>query len=546
MYPKVTMRVSILRLLLLLFSVSFLTMVLVSRCGISTLDSFSEEEKLQGMPSYHERNIQTARETQEIQEEYERIIQVKDADHLKYTEALKAKIAELELQLEKTQALTINFTKNQAKDFTSSEKHAFDAEKYFEARINEAEIFHGVKLKTEYELVPFIRFTYNRIYLVDSGLGKRVVEKPIGYKKKELHEAIEKAVNLLNKQVYAENLKLKGDRDFVEGIYRTIPNAGTTYEMYFKDTMNKSFTPNMYHKVILSRPFGPLHLVEKSVRTTTKELINLILPLSGRKETFKHFMDYFVKICIKSDKRVFLTVVYFGTEDLNYVKSLLGQVSKAHKFKNIKLVTLNEKFSRGRGLQVGAKSWTKGDVLMFLCDVDIVFSVDFLERCRLNSERGKKVYYPMVFSLYSPRVVYSLHDMPLPSERDQLVISKDSGFWRDFGFGMTCQYRSDFINIKGFDEKIDGWGGEDVLLYRKYVKSDYIVVRATDPSIFHLWHEKVCDPTLSTDQYRSCIRSKALNEASHSQLGLLAFKDEVDLHRSYKKKLHPHKIAGKH
>ena len=55
-----------------------------------------------------------------------------------------------------------------------------------------------------------------------------------------------------------------------------------------------------------------------------------------------------------------------------------------------------------------------------------------------------------------------------------LLTDRSYGFWRTYGFGMTCQYRSDYLKVGGFDLSIEGWGSEDQQLYARYLeKSGY-------------------------------------------------------------------------
>ncbi|XFF92219.1 PREDICTED: chondroitin sulfate N-acetylgalactosaminyltransferase 1 [Capra hircus] len=397
---------------------------------------------------------------------------------------------------------------------------------FLRSQVDRAEVHAGVKQATEYAAVPFDSFTLHKVYQLETGLTRHPEEKPVRKDKRdELVEAIQSAVEALNSPAESSpDQRPYTASDFIEGIYRTERDKGTLYELTFRGDHKHEF-----RRLVLFRPFGPIMKVKKEQLNMASTLVNVIVPLARRVDKFRQFMQNFREMSIQQDGRVHLTVVYFGKEEMDEVKGILENTSRAANFRNFTFIQLSGEFSRGKGLDVGARSWKGSNVLLFFCDVDIYFTSEFLNTCRLNTQPGKKVFYPVLFSQYNPGIIYGHHDA-VPSLEQQLVIKKETGFWRDFGFGMTCQYRSDFINIGGFDLDIRGWGGEDVHLYRKYLHSNLVVVRAPARGLFHLWHEKRCEDELAPEQYRMCIQSKAMNEASHGQLGMLVFRHEIEAH----------------
>ncbi|XP_016337171.1 chondroitin sulfate N-acetylgalactosaminyltransferase 1-like [Sinocyclocheilus anshuiensis] len=435
-------------------------------------------------------------------EGFQALLQEREEQHQQHIASLKKQIAQLKEALqersEQLKGMQDSVEKTAGKgtvgDVADDHSHS-DLQEFLHSQLSRAEIHSGIRLPSEYAVVPFESFTLQRVYQLEMGLTRHPEEKPVRKdRREELGEVVESALHALNAPNRGGD-KTKASKvytpsDFIEGIARTEKDKGTLYELTFRGEQKQEF-----RRLLLFRPFGPLMKVKSELVETANMPINIVLPLSQRADKFKQFMHNF--------------------RELN--------------FRNFTLIQLNEEFSRGRGLDVGARAWKRGNVLLFFCDVDIFFTADFLNTCRLNAQPGKKVFYPVLFSQYNPAVIYGSHDHVPPVEQ-QLIIKKDTGFWRDFGFGMTCQYRSDFINIGGFDVDIKGWGGEDVHLYRKYLHSNLLVVRAPSRGLFHLWHEKRCADQLPPDQYKMCMQSKAMNEASHGQLGMLLFRHEIEAH----------------
>ncbi|XP_074849955.1 chondroitin sulfate N-acetylgalactosaminyltransferase 1 isoform X2 [Carettochelys insculpta] len=432
-------------------------------------------------------------------EGYQAMLQEREEQHHNYINSLKKQIAQLKDKLqersEQLKSLQGHYTDSLGPGLVHSnpQKAPADLLQFLHSQIDRAEVHTGVKLPTEYAAIPFESFTLQKVYQLETGLTRHPEEKPVRKDKRdELAEAIELALETLNSPESDSNVNnpMYAASDFIEGIYRTEKDKGTLYELTFKGDR-----PHMFRRIILFRPFGPILKVKNENLNMANTLINIVVPLAKRASKFRQFMQNF----------------------------------RSANFKNFTFIQLNEEFSRGKGLDIGARVWKGNNVVLFFCDVDIYFTAEFLNTCRLNTQPGKKVFYPVLFSQYNPSIIYGHHNSIPPLEH-QLVIKKETGFWRDFGFGMTCQYRSDFINIGGFDLDIKGWGGEDVHLYRKYLHSNLIVVRTPVRGLFHLWHEKRCLDELTPEQYKMCMQSKAMNEASHGQLGMLIFRHEIEDH----------------
>ncbi|XP_068222013.1 chondroitin sulfate N-acetylgalactosaminyltransferase 1-like [Palaemon carinicauda] len=309
---------------------------------------------------------------------------------------------------------------------------------------------------------------------------------------------------------------------FVGGRYRWL-NEGVEYDFAFDDPVKE-----VTNRITLFQKLEPPKVI-RSIEISNRLIVNIIITLKGRLDKYAVFLDHLVTAVVPEEPHLSLTVVYFSDDNMKEAQELTNHVLSSVPQVKWSFIPLEaENFSRGRGLHTGAQSVRFSDLtspssVLFFCDVDILMHPDFFRRCRSNAIEGRQVYYPVLFSLYNPRLVYPLFDKDIPVVRDQLRVTEQSGFWREFGFGMTCMYASDYEAAGGFPD-LKTWGGEDEILFEKFLRLDNIkVLRFPDPGLFHLYHRKDCLDVTSSS-YPACLKSKALTEGSQLQLGLTLLK----------------------
>uniref|UniRef100_A0ABI7WGM2 Hexosyltransferase n=1 Tax=Felis catus TaxID=9685 RepID=A0ABI7WGM2_FELCA len=231
--------------------------------------------------------------------------------------------------------------------------------------------------------------------------------------------------------------------------------------------------------------------------------INILIPLSGRFDMFVRFMGNFEKTCLIPNQNVKLVVLLFNS-DSNPDKAKQVELMRDYRIKypkaDMQILPVSGEFSRALALEVGSSQFSN-ESLLFFCDVDLVFTTEFLQRCRANTVLGQQIYFPIIFSQYDPKIVYS---GKVPSD-NHFAFTQKTGFWRNYGFGITCIYKGDLVRVGGFDVSIQGWGLEDVDLFNKVVQAGLKTFRSQEVGVVHVHHPVFCDPNLDPKQYKMCL-----------------------------------------
>ena len=309
---------------------------------------------------------------------------------------------------------------------------------------------------TIYDYQPWQYFDVNSLYHDQMTQPSYRMKIKKNYKS-ELQHAMTKAVQKSSER-FGKTLKL---RQLVNGWVRHNPFLGNEYifDLFMTSGSNKKLTT----RVSMVQPLATNYLVVKDTADTSV-FINMVVPVTKVNQRFVEFMEMYESLVLKTKEHVRLFLPVYGEGDVEFVNKVLSKYIHAYPWANMTVLPGKGEFSRGKALHYGITHLKEQD-LIFICDVDMVVTLPFFDRCRRNTVQRSRVYYPEFFKLYNLDYVY--WNKPRHSK---VSLKREHGHWAYYSFGMLCIYKSDYDSVGGMDTNIAGWGDEDVHFFQKVIR----------------------------------------------------------------------------
>lgn len=353
------------------------------------------------------------------------------------------------------------------------------------------------------------------------------------------------------KKVCLENLDKKYHSQFLlkrimNGYRRSDPTRGMEYilDLLLADRLHPGV--ETIKRVHLVRPLGKIELVPMPY-VTENMMITVILPLQPDDiAVFDMFMDSYARTCLQS------------MEDVRLIVALMYPVSKSNS------TNPRDPFARSKAsindytkryITKGKLSWKaldnvlsditvvdrlqgefKIDALILMTTVNMEMSPDltnnYFNRVRMNTIKGKQVFFPMGFWQYRPNLMYNKKPFPASVEIGQRL-----GQYSTRSAEHASFYLSDYRTAR----KVLSTKTVDIFsMFVTY--KNFHVFRAVEPNLKLKWMNLTCDPRVAAEKYQQCITRNIEGLASQHHLALLIYEQRnevISQSNIYKAKIIP-------
>ena len=356
-----------------------------------------------------------------------------------------------------------------------------------------------------------------QIYQLEKGISGSPAVYPEPDRKEEIEEVLDKSIK---SNVLPSSFMADPQEDKVYARMRYAAHIGTTYDVYYQ---HKKEDPVFSHARLI-KPFAPLGYTKIETLDRRHTVLNVVLPIRYNPLCFIAFLTNFTVLTYPRLHRWQLTVAYYGQADkADEMETILKQQASEQKYKDYHFLRLSSNYSRGQAIIKGVESWKRSDILTVVTEAHIVFDIHFLERCIKFAIRGSQIYYPYIFGMYNPDIVYKRKYNFVPSFNKQMVLNVHKGYWLDQVYSTWAAYRSDILSLPGLTDLGHGWDN-DVVVFRLMAQAQFTIIRAPDRNLFMSWHEMNCDPDKEPEGfYAICMENEARLMGPPHTLGMIAF-----------------------
>lgn len=288
---------------------------------------------------------------------------------------------------------------------------------------------------------------------------------------------------------------------------RIDPQRGTDFILEMAVKEQEGFvTTKFLHGLQELLPIQVTSLVTASYKSTKVNFVVATPPVS---RGFQRFMMSFENSFLSRTPAevVGMLVIMYNEQgfkandkDLFAVSTLVSLYRNKYPEADLRLITTMHKYSRRGMLKIASEQYPSYE-LLFLADIHIDFSLQFLERCRMNARENKQVYFPAVFNPYNPLDFHK--EKILHPYATKFQISKSRGSWMQNSYHLACVYNYDLMKVLE-QESGEREGGEWSLVNHFVEQNELSIFRSVEPGLIHMWQDSCKEVESGSPEDKLC------------------------------------------